>query len=50
MTTCPWELIEEIGVMDAAIKTRVETLLQEIGSRHQLTVHSRPRWYYPERS
>ncbi len=46
----PWELIEEIGVMDAKIKARVEQILAGCGSAHQPPVSVTDRWYYPERS
>lgn len=42
----PWTAVEEIGVMDAAVKTRVEEILS--GSAHLPPVTVRPGWYYPE--
>ena len=44
----PWDLITEIGVMDAAIKRRVEDLLVE--AAHRPAVAIRRSWYYDEKS
>lgn len=43
----PWEVIEEIGVLDVKIKARVEGILA--GSAHVPPVTVRPDWYYKER-
>lgn len=43
----PWEVIEEIGVMDAKIKARVEGILS--GTTHVPPVTVRADWYYKER-
>jgi len=43
----PWEVIEEIGVMDTRIKARVEELLSRTAHVPPVTV--RPDWYYKER-
>jgi len=46
----PWEVIEEIGVMDEAIKTRVEALLAGAsGAVSAPRVIVRAGWYYQER-
>lgn len=44
----PWELIEEIGVMDAQVKKRVEELLEEAKAQHRPKVVVRGGWYYRE--
>ena len=46
----PWEVIEEIGVMDAAIKTRVEEILSSTtGASRVPRVIVRSGWYYQEK-
>jgi ssDNA thymidine ADP-ribosyltransferase, DarT len=46
----PWEVIEEIGVMDATIKTRVEAILSSTSGVSQVPrVSVRSDWYYQER-
>jgi hypothetical protein len=40
----PWKYVEEIGVINAQIKTQVENALS--GSTHKPTVRIQPTWYY----
>jgi hypothetical protein len=40
----PWQLVEEIGVLDPAIETRVRTVLR--GAPHQPPVRVRRMWYF----
>jgi len=40
----PWKLVEEIGVLDAAVKQRVEEILA--ASDHKPAVTVRKGWYY----
>jgi len=44
----PWELITEIGVMDAEVGRRVEDLLR--AAAHRPPIRVRSSWYYNERS
>jgi hypothetical protein len=41
---CPWEVIQRIGVLNEAVKSRVERILD----RHHLStpVEVRRQWYY----
>lgn len=43
---CPWTLITEIGVMNAAAKSRVEALFDGFDLALRRPVHVRPGWYY----
>lgn len=40
----PWTLVEEIGVINDSIKTKVETILQN--HQYQPSVKKYPQWYY----
>jgi ssDNA thymidine ADP-ribosyltransferase, DarT len=40
----PWELVELIGVINAAVAKQVEDLIEQ--ADHQPTVVVRPEWYY----
>jgi hypothetical protein len=40
----PWNLVSQIGVVNAEMKVRVESLLS--GASHQPSVHVRQQWYY----
>lgn len=42
---CPWELIHEVGVMDAKIAEAVEGLLERMGG-HRPSVKVHRDWYY----
>lgn len=42
--TCPWQLIEGIGVIDVQIEQRVTAMIQQIG--HQPVVRVQHGWYY----
>jgi len=44
--SCPWELIETIGVLNSRMKQRVEKILDEYpeSMHHPVTIHS--DWYY----
>lgn len=44
---CPWELIEEIGVLNAAAKEGVEAILAGFPMGLSRPVLVRPEWYYP---
>jgi len=43
---CPWDAIQEIGVINQERKEEVETILTRYPRRHQPVVRVRPRWYY----
>lgn len=43
---CDWALIEEIGVVDSATKTRVEHVLSGFPAALHRPVHVHPEWYY----
>jgi len=45
----PWEVIEEIGVMDRQVKQRVEEIFQGAGVPHRPPVAVRTAWYCRER-
>ncbi len=40
----PWELVQEIGVIDLSVEAQVQALLQ--GSRHRPDLRVRRTWYY----
>ncbi len=40
----PWDAVTEIGVIDRAMRRRVEGILA--GAQHQPAVRERPEWYY----
>jgi len=42
--TCPWKLIERIGVIDEPTAERVNTILRQ--NRHRPGVSVQPDWYY----
>ena len=42
--SCPWALIQEIGVLNTAMKTCVEEVLNEFGGSPVVNV--RAAWYY----
>ena len=42
--TCPWKLIERIGVIDEPTAERVNTILRQ--NRHRPGVSVKPDWYY----
>jgi hypothetical protein len=44
--SCPWALIQEIGVANAAMKTRVEQILSGFAPEMRLVVNVRAGWYY----
>jgi ssDNA thymidine ADP-ribosyltransferase DarT-like protein len=44
----PWNLISQIGVVNAEMKERVERLLT--GAGHRPPVHVRQQWYYQQRT
>lgn len=44
--SCPWSLIEEIGVLNAAMKTRVEDIFNECDAGLSKVVNVRAGWYY----
>ena len=43
---CPWEVIQEIGVVDQAAKTRVEVIFSQFNVRLRRPVIIRTEWYY----
>jgi hypothetical protein len=42
--TCPWHLIERIGVIDAQIEQRVMAMIRQTG--HRTVVSVQRGWYY----
>jgi hypothetical protein len=44
--SCPWELIQEIGVLNTRMKTRVEAILNEFDAGHRPVVNVCAGWYY----
>lgn len=44
----PWELVEEIGVMDGRVKQRVEEIFSQVQAQHRPKVMVRGGWYYRE--
>lgn len=45
--SCPWEWIEEVGVVSASAKARVEAVLAAHSGALARPVLVRPGWYYP---
>jgi hypothetical protein len=45
----PWSLIEHIGVVDAAVRARVEAILADHRTVHRPSVVVRAAWYYSTR-
>jgi hypothetical protein len=43
---CPWTMVQEIGVIDAAMHTNVEDILNLHNLAHQPVVRTRRDWYY----
>lgn len=43
---CPWDVIEQIGVINTAMKERVEIVLAEFNKALHRPVIVRPDWYY----
>ncbi|MEJ2724834.1 MAG: DUF4433 domain-containing protein [Deltaproteobacteria bacterium] len=43
---CPWELILEIAVVNAAVRDRVRDILQGVPTVYRRPVRVRPNWYY----
>lgn len=43
---CPWELIQEIGVVNVAVRDRVRDILRGLPMDYQRPVRVRPNWYY----
>src|ERR1041385_3213159 len=44
--SCPWALIQEIGVLNARAQARVEEILNEFDASHRPVVNIRAGWYY----
>ena len=44
--TCPWSLIQEIGVLNIPAKTRVEHILNDFDASQRTVVNVRAGWYY----
>jgi len=44
--SCPWKLIQEIGVLNTPAKTRVEQILNEFDASQRTVVNVRAGWYY----
>lgn len=44
--SCPWALIEEIGVLNTGMKTRVEDILNEFDAGLHKVVNVHAGWYY----
>ncbi|WP_003046165.1 type II toxin-antitoxin system toxin DNA ADP-ribosyl transferase DarT [Thermus aquaticus] len=45
----PWELVEEIGVIDKTIQAQVESILAQFPDLHHPPVRVRRSWYYKKR-
>jgi hypothetical protein len=43
---CPWQMVQEIGVLNRSMKTRVETILAEFSATLNRVVRVQPSWYY----
>lgn len=43
---CPWSLIQQIAVVDTAMKEQVKAILNDFPASEQRPVHIRPSWYY----
>jgi hypothetical protein len=43
---CSWKLIQEIGVLNTRMKTRVEEILSEFEANQRPVVNARAGWYY----
>jgi hypothetical protein len=44
--SCPWALIQEIGVLNPRAKTRVEEILNAVDANPRPIVNVRAGWYY----
>jgi hypothetical protein len=44
--SCDWRLIQEIGVLNNRMKTRVTNILNEFAAKLRRPVHIRRPWYY----
>ena len=44
----PWQLIDEVGVMDNQLKQRVEEIFHQVNAEHRPKVVVRGAWYYRE--
>lgn len=44
--SCPWTLIQEIGVLNTRAKVRVDDILNEFDASQRLVVNVRAGWYY----
>ena len=44
--SCPWLVIEEIGVLNTGMKTRVEKVLNEFDANLHKVVNVQSSWYY----
>lgn len=44
--SCPWALVEEIGVVNTGIKARVEEIFNEFDASLHKVVNVRADWYY----
>ena len=43
---CPWEVIQEIGVLDGVAQAQVEAILKQFDADMRRVVHIRREWYY----
>jgi hypothetical protein len=43
---CPWEVIQEIGVIDGVAQAQVEAILKQFDVNMRRLVHTRREWYY----
>lgn len=43
---CPWEVIQEIGVLDGVAQAQVEAILKQFDVDMRRLVHTRREWYY----
>ena len=44
--SCPWDLIQDITVFNAAAKARVEAILDDFPAGQQKLVNINTGWYY----
>ena len=43
---CPWEVIQEIGVIDGVAQAQVEAILKQSDANMRRVVDTRREWYY----
>jgi hypothetical protein len=43
---CPWDLIQEIAVVNVTVRDRVTAILADFPSEHRRPVRTKSNWYY----